>query len=88
MKRELAISIDEDVYEALRRVVDDGEVDQLIEALLQTHLMGDGYGQLIEAMQRDEKRSIVELLAMLEAAEIDFEPVRLDAELYRKSELV
>ena len=34
-----------------------------------------------------QDQSIVELLAMPEAADIDFEPLRLDRELYRKSEL-
>ena len=88
MKRELTISIDEDVYQALRRVADDGKVNKLVEALFRTHLMGDGYRQQIKAAQRDDDRSIVELLAMPDAAEMDFEPVRLDGELYRKSELV
>ena len=88
MKQELTISIDEDVYEALRRSVDHDKADQLVEALLRTHLMGDGYQQLAEAMQSDDKRSIAELLAMPEAAELDFEPPRLDGELFRKSELI
>ncbi|MCU7816910.1 MAG: type II toxin-antitoxin system Phd/YefM family antitoxin [Candidatus Thiodiazotropha sp. (ex Lucinoma kastoroae)] len=34
----------------------------------------------------DEKESIVELLAMPEAAEIEFEPHRLDNELYKPAD--
>ena len=88
MKQELTVCIDADVYEALRRVANDGKADKLVEALLRTYLMGDGYRQLAEAVQRDEERSIVELLAMPDAVEIDFEPARLEGELYRKSELI
>lgn len=88
MKQELTVRIDAEVYEALRRVADDGKADKLVEALLRAYLIGDGYRQLAETVQRDEERSIVELLAMPNAVEIDFEPPRLEGELYRKSELI
>ncbi len=35
----------------------------------------------------DNKKSIVELLAMPDAADIDFEPPRLNKELYRPADL-
>lgn len=43
----------------------------------------------IEAYQdiTDQRKSIVELLAMPDAAEIDFEPPRLNGELYRPAVL-
>ncbi len=43
----------------------------------------------IEEYQKitDKKESIVELLAMPDANAIDFEPARLDKELYRQADL-
>ena len=43
----------------------------------------------IEEYQKitDKKESIVELLAMPDVADIDFEPPRLDKELYRPTDL-
>lgn len=43
----------------------------------------------IEEYQKitDKKESIVELLAMPDAADIDFEPPRLNKELYRPADL-
>jgi len=43
----------------------------------------------IEEYQKitDKKESIVDLLAMPDAADIDFEPPRMDKELYRPADL-
>ena len=43
--------------------------------------------EMRDAWRSKDDRSIVELLAMPDAAAMDFKPVRLDEELYRRSEL-
>ena len=120
MQRKLTITIDEDVYAALHRVVGRRKISGFIESLVRSHVIGDdcdldyhndvrvssvdkssgpdfiteGDGASHVPMTTEDHlkmigqcQSIVELLAMPESADIDFEPLRLDRELYRKSEL-
>ena len=120
MQKKLTITIDEDVYAALHRVVGRRKISGFIESLVRPHVIGDdrdldyhndvrvssvdtssgpdfiteGDGASHVPMTTEDHlkmigqdQSIVELLAMPEAADIDFEPLRLDRELYRKSEL-
>ena len=79
MQRELTITIDEDVYEGLHRIMEEPEISGFIEALVRPH---------VPSSTSNSERGIVALLAMPEAHDIDFEPPHLDTELYRKSESV
>lgn len=76
MSRELTITIDEDVYEDLHRIMDKTEISGFIETLVRSHVPSAA----------NHERSVADLLAMPEAADIPFDPPRLDTELYRKSE--
>ena len=76
MRKKLTITIDEDVYASLHKVVGKRKISGFIESLVRPHVIRD-----------DRQQSIVELLAMPEAADIDFDPPRLHSELYRKAEL-
>ena len=76
MQKKLTITIDEDVYSGLYRVVGRRKISRFIESLVRPYVI-----------LNDREQSILELLAMPEAADIDFDPPRLDSELYRKSEL-
>ena len=120
MQKKLTITIDEDVYAALRRMVGRRKISGFIESLVRPHVIGEdcdsadrenvsaagvdmpsGPSLVTETAHAahvrmtiedyldvvGQKQSIVELLAMPEVADIDFEPHRLDSELYRESEL-
>ena len=76
MQRELTITIDEDLYVGLHQSMDETEISGFIEALVRPHVMNAA----------NHERSVVDLLAMPEAADIPFDPPRLNTELYRKSE--
>ena len=76
MRKKLTITIDEDVYAGLYRVAGRGNISRFIESLVRPH---------VDDAWRD--RSIVDMLAMPDASDFDFEPPRLRGELYRKSEL-
>ena len=76
MQKKLTITIDEDVYAGLYRVVGRRKISKFIESLVRPHVDNTG-----------EDRSIVDMLAMPDASDFDFEPPRLGAELYRKSDL-
>ena len=76
MQKKLTITIDEDVYAGLYRVVGRRKISKFIESLVRPHV--DDAGQ---------DRSIVDMLAMPDGPDFDFEPPRLESELYRKSEL-
>ena len=78
MQREITITIDEDLYEGLHRIMDETEISGFIEDLVRPH---------VPSLPCSE-RGVVELLAMPEASGVDFEPPRLDTELYRKSQTV
>ena len=120
MQKKLTITIDEDVYAALHRVVGRRKISGFIESLVRQHVIrdapGSAYHKDVSAIGMDmssgpacvaegdrevrvpmttednlemvgQDQSMAELLAMPEAADFDFEPPRLDTELYRKSEL-
>ena len=74
MRKKLTITIDEDVYAGLYRVVGRRKISRFIESLVRPHVADAGHD-----------RSIVDMLAMPDGS--DFEPPRLEGELYRKSEL-
>ena len=76
MQKKLTITIDEDVYAGLYRAVGRRKISKFIESLVRPHVDDAGRG-----------RSVVDLLAMPDGADFDFEPPRLEGELYRKSEL-
>ena len=78
MRRELTITIDEDVYAELHQIVGETEMDRFIESLLRIHVLG----------YVNQQGSVVDLLAMPSAADVCFDPPRLGTELYRKSELI
>ncbi len=78
MRRELTITIAEDVYEGLHQVMDKTEISGFIEALVRPHVPSIS----------NLERSVVDMLAMPGACDISFEPPRLDTELYRKSEAI
>ena len=78
MRKELTITIAEDVYTGLHQVMDEAEISGFIEALVRPHVPSVS----------DPERSIVELLAMPEACDVPFDPPRLDTELYRKSDAI
>ena len=79
MQRELTITIDEYIYEGLHRIMEEPEISSFIEALVRPHVL---------SATSNSERGIVDILAMPEAFDIDFEPPHLDTELYRKSEAV
>ncbi len=141
MQKKLTITIDEDVYAGLYRVVGKRKISRFIESLVRPHVIHDDRDSAHRGMAANtewqteagigigggldkdvsidrgdastgpvfitggdhgahviltvedylnmagQDRGIVELLAMPEAADIDFELPRLDSELYRKSEL-
>ena len=76
MQKKLTITIDEDVYAGLYRVVGRRKISKFIESLVRPHV--DDTGQ---------DRSIVDMLAMPDGSDFEFEPPRLEGELYRRSEL-
>lgn len=78
MRRELTITIDEDVYAELRQVVGEPEMGRFIESLVRVHVL----------RSVNQNGSVVDLLAMPAADDVCFDPPRLDTELYRKSELI
>ena len=114
MQKKLTITIDEDVYSGLYRVVGRRKISRFIESLIRPYVVHDdkdigsagkdtpsgpvfiteGHRAAHVIMTIEDylsmagqKQSMVDLLAMPEAVDIDFDPPRLDSELYRKSEL-
>lgn len=55
------------------------------------YIFATAYTNVVTCLQNQEitgkRESIVELLAMPDAADIDFEPLRLNNELYRSADL-
>lgn len=114
MQRKLTITIDEDVYAGLYRVVGKRKISRFIESLVRPYVAtdepdttytardiasgpafiseGDRVSHVIMTIEQylsmsSQKQSMVDHLAMPEAPDFDFEPPRLDGDLYRKSEL-
>jgi hypothetical protein len=57
MQKKLTITVDESVYDGLRRVVGRGHISQFIEALVRPHVvqadMEAGYRQMAQDEQRE-----------------------------------
>jgi predicted CopG family antitoxin len=66
MQRKLTITIDEEVYEGLYRVVGAGKISNFIEALVRPHVVLPDLDSGYVAMAEDEARE-AEALAMVEA---------------------
>ena len=56
MYKRMTISIDEDVYEALMRVVGRGKVSRFLEDLAKPHVMKDGLLSAYQEMASDTER--------------------------------
>jgi len=56
MQRKLTISIDERVYQALRRCVGRGNISQFVENLVRPHVVPDALAAAYAEMARDEQR--------------------------------
>jgi len=56
MQKKLTITIDEQVYEGLYRVVGQGNISQFIESLVRPHVLGKDLEAAYQAMAHDESR--------------------------------
>lgn len=54
MQKKLTITIDEDVYEGLHRVVGRGNISQFVERLVRPHVANDALEAGYRAMAQDE----------------------------------
>ena len=114
MQKKLTITIDEDIYSGLYRVVGRRKISRFIESLVRPYVVrddrdagfagndtsigpvfiteGNRAAHVIMTVEdylniAGQQQSLVDLLAMPESFDIDFDPPHLDTELYRKSEL-
>jgi predicted CopG family antitoxin len=58
MQKEFTISVDEQVYEGLQRVVGGGNISQFIEDLVRPHVLRESLDAAYAAMARDEAREV------------------------------
>ena len=56
MQRKLTISVDEDVYEGLRRVVGPRKISRFLNDLARPHVTRQGLAESYRAMAADEER--------------------------------
>ena len=56
MQKKLTITLDEQVYEGLYRVVGAGNISQFIEALVRPHVTDEDLDAAYAAMAQDEER--------------------------------
>lgn len=56
MQKKLTITIDEQVYEGLYRVVGPRHISQFIESLVRPHVLGKDLEAAYQAMAQDEQR--------------------------------
>ena len=68
MQKKLTITVDEDVYEALHRVIGPRKISKFIEKLVRPHVVVSNLESAYAEMARDEKREN----EALEWAEITF----------------
>ena len=114
MQKKLTITIDEDVYSGLYRVVGKRKISRFIESVVRPYVVrddgdtsytvkdslsgpvfvaeGSRAAHVILTVEEylsmaGQKQSIVDMLAKPEASDIDFDPPRLEGDLYEKSEL-
>ena len=70
MRKKLTITIDEDVYASLHAMMEEPNISRLIENLIRLHVISDARNSDC----RLATASIVDMLAMPEGADIDFDP--------------
>ena len=70
MRKKLTITIDEEGYASLSTMVEEHDISHLIESLIRLHVIGDDQN----SDRRQTTASIVDMLTMPEAADIDFAP--------------
>ena len=58
MQKKLTITIDEDVYSGLHRVIGRGRISRFIESLLRPHVLDRSLASEYEQMARDEAREV------------------------------
>ena len=68
MQRKLTITVDEQVYDGLHRVVARGRISQFIEALVRPHVMGAEMEESYRLMAQDAERE-AEAQEWIEASE-------------------
>lgn len=73
MHKKLTISIDEQVYDGLYKVVGKGAISQFIEDLLRPHVIQDELDVVYKLMAEDEARE-TEALVWAESLIGDIEP--------------
>ncbi len=56
MQKKLTITIDEQVYKGLYRVVGPGKISQFIEKLVRPHVLEQGLEEAYAQMAQDEER--------------------------------
>jgi len=56
MQKKLTITVDENVYEGLHRVVGRGNISQFIEALVRPHVLDGDMDAAYKQMAQDEER--------------------------------
>ena len=66
MQKKLTITIDEDVYEGLHKVIGRRHISQFIEDLVRPHVIGPDLEAAYQAMAEDEARE-AEALEWIEA---------------------
>ncbi|GMQ81607.1 MAG: hypothetical protein BMS9Abin05_1039 [Rhodothermia bacterium] len=66
MQKKLTITIDENVYDGLYRVIGAGKISQFIEQMLRPHVVGEDLDLAYAEMGRDEDRE-KEALEWIEA---------------------
>ena len=70
MRRKLTITIDEEVYEGLYRVVGPRHISGFLESLARPHVLGEDLDAAYVAMAADQARE-AEALAWVEASSSD-----------------
>ncbi len=56
MHKKLTITLDEDVYEGLHKVIGRGSISRFIESLVRPHVIDQALEQAYQAMAKDESR--------------------------------
>ncbi len=56
MHKKLTITIDEEVYQGLHRIIGRGRISRFIETLVRPHVLQPDMEQAYEDMEHDEKR--------------------------------
>jgi len=56
MQKQITITVDEQTYEELNRVVGPAHISEFIESLIRPHLIGAGMDSAYQRMSEDESR--------------------------------